>query len=335
MSLRHDVVCFGEILWDIFELEPRGAEPIGRTFRSELGGSPANVAAGLARLGLRAAVAGAVGRDRMGLGLKRLLAADRVSTDFIVEVPNRTGLTFVIRDAAGEPEFLFYRHQSADLAMTAEHVTPEMGRTAWALTGTSTLVTPALAAATQRFLEVVRAHDGLVFVDLNVRPHLWPDREQMRAAIESLLKQAAVVKASEPDLHALAGANGRRWVDEHRGDATWILTRGASGAAALGAHGEVEAPAAAVPAVDATGAGDAFVAGVLGVLVSAGARPGQPSWREARLWTRALEAGHRMGAKSVTRVGAVTGLTELQDVRAMMDAARPTSARARSSRSDT
>ena len=61
----------------------------------------------------------------------------------------------------------------------------------------------------------------------------------------------------------------------------------------------------------------------------------QDGWKDARLWTRALEAGHMMGARAVRSVGAVTGLTDLGDVRAVMDAVRPTSTPGRSSRSDT
>jgi fructokinase len=319
MPGSYDVVCFGEILWDIFEAEPRAGQPIARAFRAELGGSPANVAAGVARLGLRSAIVGAVGRDRLGQGLKRLLESEHVATDFVVELPNRTGLTFVIRDAEGEPEFLFYRHASADLAITAEHMTPAMGQARWGLVGTSTLVTPSLAEATRHFLDSVRINDGLLFVDLNVRPHLWADREVMRTAIANLLKDASVVKASEPDLEALAGPHGLPWLQEHASGATWILTRGAKGAEAIGAHGDITVPAASVRAIDATGAGDAFVAGVLAVLVESGTRPGDHRWKDAELWTRALEAGHMMGAKAVRSVGAVTGLTDLQAVRATIE----------------
>jgi len=320
----YDVVCFGEILWDIFEAEPRADQPIARTFRAELGGSPANVAAGLARLGRRSAIVGAVGQDRLGQGLKLLLEAERVATDFVIELPNRTGLTFVIRDAEGEPEFLFYRHASADLAITAEHVTPAMGQTMWSLIGTSTLVTPSLAQATRRFLDAVQTNGGLLFVDLNIRPHLWPDRETMRTAIANLLTAAHVVKASEPDLEALAGPHGLPWLQEHASGATWILTRGSHGAEAIGAHGHVTVPAASVRAIDATGAGDAFVAGVLAVLVESGTRPGDHRWQDAALWTRALEAGHMMGARAVRSVGAVTGLTDLQAVRTTIDAVKAT-----------
>src|SRR5579859_425996 len=176
---RLDVVCFGEILWDVFETSARGREPVARTFRRELGGAPANVATGLARMGARAAVVGGVGRDRFGQALVQHLAGDGVDVRFVLALPNRTGLTFVVRDARGEPEFLFYRHESADLAVRAEHVTPAMGRARWALVGTSTLMTPPLARATARFLDVAERAGAAVLVDLNVRAHLWRDRRTM------------------------------------------------------------------------------------------------------------------------------------------------------------
>jgi fructokinase len=98
-----DVVCFGEILWDVFEARSRGREPIARVFRRELGGAPANVAVGLARLGVRSAVVGGVGRDRLGLALAARLRHEGVDPRFVLRYDARTGLAFVVRDARGEP----------------------------------------------------------------------------------------------------------------------------------------------------------------------------------------------------------------------------------------
>jgi fructokinase len=320
-----DVVCFGEILWDVFETRPRGREPIARTFRRELGGAPANVATGLARLGARAAVAGGVGRDRFGDALRRHLADDGVDVRFVVRLPNRTGLTFVVRDAHGEPEFVFYRHASADLAMRAEHVTPAMGRARWVLVGTSTLMTPDLARATERFLDVGERAGAAVFVDLNVRAHLWPDRRTMERAIARLVRRASIVKASEADLRALherGRGDGLRWLERHAPRASWLVTRGAGPATAAGAHGAVEVPALRARCVDATGAGDAFIAGALATLTAARARPGSAAWRDAAVWRAALRAGHIMGKKAVSRPGAVAGLVDLGRARALVESVR-------------
>jgi fructokinase len=312
-----DVVCFGEILWDLFEDTPRGREPIARTFRRELGGAPANVATGLARLGARAAVVGGVGRDRFGAALIDHLRRDGVHTRFVKQLPQRTGLTFVVRDARGEPDFLFYRHASADLSIRAEHVTPAMGRARWALVGTSTLMTPELAAATVRFLEVAARGNAHLFVDLNVRAHLWKDRATMRETIAALAGGASIIKASEADLREVAGGRGGlKWLAKHAPQASWLVTRGAGVATATGEHGQVSLPALRARCVDATGAGDAFIAGALAALLAAGAVPGSPSWRDAGVWTAALRAGHLMGKKAVARPGAVCGLVDLEAARA-------------------
>ncbi|MGD0679782.1 MAG: carbohydrate kinase [Polyangiaceae bacterium] len=323
----NDVVCFGEILWDIFERRGHGSRrphrAAGSSFQRELGGAPANVATGLARLGKRAAVVGGVGRDRFGDELRLQLRADGVDVRFVQRLPNRTGLTFVMRDDKGEPDFLFYRHESADLAIRAEHVTGAMGRARWVLVGTSTLMTPELARATDRFLDVGQNAGAAIFVDLNVRPHLWSDRTAMRTAIAALVARAALVKASDADLRAVGGARGGiRWLRQHAPGATWLVTRGAGPASAIGPHGDVSMPALRARCVDATGAGDAFIAGSLATLLTARAQPGSGAWADADLWRSALRVGHMMGKKAVSRPGAVAGLVRLVRPLAALDVVR-------------
>ncbi|HXN32974.1 MAG TPA: carbohydrate kinase [Polyangiaceae bacterium] len=322
-----EVVCFGEILWDIFEARARGSEPISRAFRRELGGAPANVATGLARLGVRTAVVGGVGRDRFGEALVAHLRGDGVDVRAVVKLPNRTGLTFVVRDAHGEPEFIFYRHESADVSIRAEHITPAMGRALWAVVGTSTLMTRDLARATARFVDSAKQAGAHLLVDVNVRAHLWPDRRAMQKAIASLVGRASLVKASDADLRALDGGASDpsrpiRWLERHASGASWLVTRGSGMASAIGEHGAVHVPAERARCVDATGAGDAFIAGSLATLVAARAVPGSTAWRDAAVWRAALRAGHIMGKKAVSRAGAVAGLHGLGRARAAIERAR-------------
>ncbi|MGA7122077.1 MAG: carbohydrate kinase [Polyangiaceae bacterium] len=322
------VACFGEILWDIFETRARGTAPISRFFRRELGGAPANVATGLARLGVRAAVVGGVGRDRFGDALIDHLRKDGVDVRSVVRLPNRTGLTFVVRDGRGEPNFLFYRHESADVSIRAEHITPTMGDAVWALVGTSTLMTKELAGATARFLDVAERQGAHLMVDLNVREHLWPDRRTMQRAIAGLAERASLVKASDADLRAVTGARGAsesplfRWLERHAPRASWLVTRGAGVASAIGEHGSVELPALRARCVDATGAGDAFIAGSLATLVAARALPGSSAWGDVALWRAALRTGHIMGKKAVSRAGAVAGLDRLGQASAAIERVR-------------
>jgi len=316
---RLDVVTFGEILWDLFGDDPRtrrGASrpAMPRRYRRELGGAPSNVAVGLARLGVRSAVAGGVGADPFGDALVAELAAEGVDTRFVMRFPNRTGLTFVTRDAKGEPSFLFYRHGSADMAVTAADIDAAVGRASFVLLGTSTLVSEELAGATTRVLEVARAAGAAIVVDLNVRAHLWPSPSVMRRAVARLAAEADVVKASAGDLAALgARASGElAWLLDACPGAAHVVTRGA-GPASVHLEGREIAcePAWRARCVDATGAGDAFLAGVLATLSAARAVPGKRAFRASSTWVEALALGHEMGAKAIARPGAVAGLVGL------------------------
>jgi len=302
-------LCFGEILWDMFEV--RHGDRV--VYERHLGGGSANVATALARLGVRAAVAGAVGRDSLGDDLVAHLQADGVGTRFVARLPNRTGITFVTRDARGEPRFLNYRRGTADMAITASAVAAcaKAARPKWLLVGTSTLVAPEPARATWRLVDAMARAGASIHVDLNARPHLWSSRAKMERATAELVARADLVKASDADLADIVGKRGEAWLARHAPDATWLLTYGARGAAAIGAHGEVRVPSRRVRCVDATGAGDAFIAGSLAALLAARARPRTAAWRDAEVWTRALRVGHLLGAKAIGRIGAVAGLQGL------------------------
>ncbi len=293
-----DVVAFGEVLWDLFELP-------GGVYRRELGGAPCNVAIVASRLGLRASIVGAVGKDALGDALAVALAKEGVEVSSLLRLPNRTGIAFVRRDDQGEPSFLFYRHETADMSVAPRHLRPRMARARFALLGTSTLVCEPLRAATERFVSLARQQGAHLVVDLNVRAHLWDHGPTMRRRIASLLRHAAVVKGSAVDARLLGGV---RWIEEHAPDAAIILTRGAESARAWGPFGEVERPALRARCVDATGAGDAFIAGVVAVLARRGAVPGSAAFADPRVFSDALDVGHMLGKLAVSKIGAVAGL---------------------------
>ena len=303
--MRTDVVAFGELLWDVYEIAPD-------TYRRMPGGAPANLAYALARLGARASIVGAVSRDAFGDALVARMRSAGVDVASVVRLPNRTGLAFVRRDRRGEPSFLFYRHETADMVLAAEHLKARMLRAKFAVLGTSTLVREPLASATWRFVELAERANAALAVDLNVRAPLWPRPRAMRDAVAELASRAALVKASMADLEALGG---ERFLRRHAPNATWVLTAGAGRARAIGRHGAVELAALRTRCVDATGAGDAFFAGVLAVLAARGARPGSSAWRDPAVFSDALRVGHMLGRKVVSKVGAVAGLVRLDAAR--------------------
>jgi fructokinase len=315
-----DVICFGEILCDLYEANGR-RETISHTFRRHLGGESANVATALARLGVRCAVLAAVGDDPLGKALVQHLAADGVDVRFVPRLRARTGLTMVVRGARGRRRFLPYRASSADGALRREHVTALAGRARWVVMGTGALATPELARAAEGMLDAADRGGARVAVDLNVRPHLWSDRTRMRRAAAGLAANAALVKASRDDLIAL-GAPGLEWLERHAPRASWLVTRGPGTASAIGAHGVVALRAERARCVDAIGAGDAFLAGSLAVLLAAGASPGSSAWSQPAVWRQALRVGHILGRKAVSRPGAVAGLVRLGRARAVLESVR-------------
>ena len=316
MSTECDVACFGELLWDFFEI----AEKDGRTYRRELGGASANVSVALAKLGIAVRAVGAVGDDKLGDTLRNELEAAKVDIKAVRSVKGlHSGITFVTRDATGEPSFVPYRQGTADLALDEADVPATAAKVRFAVLS-STSMLPSLRPATMKFIAAVEKAKGAIVVDLNARAHLWESTEAMREGTSELAKKASVVKASERDLGALAGKRGMSWLEEHAKGATWVLTRGENGAACVGPHGQVMAPTKRVRCIDATGAGDAFVAGLVAVLVRAGAKPGSAEWKDPKLWTRGLEVGHLLGAKVVSAIGATAALGALDDLRARIDA---------------
>lgn len=315
-----DVACFGELLWDFYGVESKGdsgKEPIARQFRRELGGASANVAVTLARLGLKPAAVGGVGDDKLGAALEAALRAEGVDTGHLVRLPFPTGITFVTHSPTGDASFIPYRGRTADLQLGEEHVTAAMGKARFTLVS-STSMLASTRAATEKLIGAVQKAKGTLVVDLNVRGHLWPDKDEMRSAVKALVAHAALVKGSERDFNALAGKRGLSWLEENAKHASWILTRGENGAAAVGAHGQVTAPTKRVRCIDRSGGGDAFAAGVLAVLVKAGAKPGSAEWKDGKLWTRALEIGHLLGAKAVAAFGATTGTASVEDLKARL-----------------
>jgi fructokinase len=241
-----ECACFGEVLWDIFQ------HGEGDDFTRAIGGAIANVAVGLARVGVRARLVGGVGDDRFGRALSARLAGEGVDVSGLIFLPERTGLSFISRDKKGEPTFLFYRQISADMAILPRHITKKIAKSKWALVGTSTLPRATLNAATHRFVRLARAAGAGGLVDLNVRAHLWPSMRALREETARLVRAAHVVKGSVPDLEALGGWS---FLEKHARHALCVITNGEKPARARFEELEIVRAALRTKCVDATGGG--------------------------------------------------------------------------------
>ncbi len=263
-----EAICIGELLIDFVPTVTGAGIADATTFEKAAGGAPANVAAGLARLGSASAFMGKVGDDGFGYFLARTLQDAGVDVGPLrFTTQAKTALAFVSLHADGEREFLFYRDPSADMLFDPSDVDAEaIGRAKLVHFGSIGLIGEPSRSATLHAVRIAREHRLHVSFDANLRPALWPDLDAAREGIRLGLANATIVKLSEEELEFLTGTadpvrGGRTlWHDDL---ALLAITQGSAGCTFLTRTDHDHVPSIRITAVDATGAGDAFMAGLL------------------------------------------------------------------------
>lgn len=310
------LVSFGEAVVDLL-----GAREDPSAFRAHAGGSPANVAAGFARLGGRSRLVGMRGDDRLGEFLESQLIEYGVDVRFLLRTARaNTALTVISLDEAGERSFQFYRPPSAGMLYAAEDLPDAAFEGAGIFHFCSnTLSQPGIRAATLGAIAAARAAGCIVSFDLNLRPALWPDAAAMVSQVMPVLSAAHLIKASREEWLALTrGAADRPLLDAlfAGGVQARILTDGERPIRFTSATMDVDFAVSPVAVVDSTAAGDAFVAGMLFGLARAGASPATLAalLADAALRESILGLAVRCGSAACTRFGAFASLPRLADV---------------------
>lgn len=268
MSGDLDVICIGETLVDFLPERPGvRVRDVERWLRCT-GGSPANVAVGVSRLGARSAMVGVVGKDEFGEYLIEALANEGVDVARLRQTDEgKTGLVFISLTERGDRSFMFSRTRSAELFLSEHDVDPEYLDRAKALhVGTNSLLFHAAQRAMIRMVRAASQAGKIVSCDPNLRLHFWPDPRELKTVIDQILPPCTVVKLSEEEIEFVTGtrdpeeALGRL---SNLGIPLPIVTLAERGAMFLwkGKVVTVQAPEAKV--VDTTGAGDGFVAAML------------------------------------------------------------------------
>ncbi|ELY2810756.1 aminoimidazole riboside kinase [Cronobacter sakazakii] len=275
------------------------------------GGAPANVAVGVARLGGASGFIGRVGHDPFGAFMTQTLKEENVDTGAMHQDPaHRTSTVVVALDDRGERSFTFMVRPSADLFLTADDLPPFSAGEWLHVCSIALCAQPSRDTAFEAMARIKRA-GGFVSFDPNIREDLWPDTAQLRECIERALALADVVKLSLEELAFIAGAD-----DEESALALarryaiplLLITRGAEGVDAC-FNGELHHyPAVPVECVDTTGAGDAFVAGLLWSL----AAQGLP--QTVTQLAPVIAAAQACGALATTAKGAMTALPRFNDL---------------------
>ncbi|MBS5774716.1 MAG: aminoimidazole riboside kinase [Enterobacter cloacae] len=297
MSAR--VWCLGDAVVDLL---PQGDACLMQC----PGGAPANVAVGIARLQGNSGFIGRVGDDPFGHFMRQTLAKEQVDTAFMrADAQHRTSTVVVALDEEGERSFTFMVRPSADLFL-AETDLPPFARGEWLHCCSIALAAEPSRSTTFSAMERVRGAGGFVSFDPNIRHDLWADSAQLRHCIERALVLADVVKLSEEELAFIADAPAEEVslpeLAARYGITLLLVTQGKAGVKACLNGKCYHYPTLPVISVDTTGAGDAFVAGLLWGLAQHGLPDSEP-----QLAAR-LASAQICGALATTAKGAMTAL---------------------------
>ncbi|WVY96146.1 hypothetical protein V8G54_028297 [Vigna mungo] len=305
------VVCFGEMLIDFVPTVGGVSLAEAPAFQKAAGGAPANVAVGIARLGGSSAFIGKVGADEFGYMLADILKRNNVDTSGIKFDPNaRTALAFVTLRADGEREFLFFRNPSADMLLQESELATDLIKKAKIFHyGSISLIHEPCKSAHLAAMKIAKDSGCILSYDPNLRLALWPSAEAARNGIKSVWDQADVIKISEDEITFLTGGDDPYDDDVvlkklfHRNLKLLIVTEGSGGCRYYTQEFKGRVAGVKVNAVDTTGAGDAFVSGIIYNLAS-----DQSIFQNEERLRKALYFANVCGAITVTQRGAIPAL---------------------------
>jgi fructokinase len=264
------VICLGEVLFDLLALETDRSLAEVQNWTPYLGGAPANVAAALVKLGITAAFVGCVGMDSTGKELVRSLDNLGVNTTGLQYHPTApTRQVYVLRASDGDRTFAGFGDypvdKFADAYLQASSLLEnQFVRAEYLVIGTLELAYPESRAAVWRALQLADAYHLKIVLDVNWRSMFWQEPDSAIPIIQKLWKYVDFLKLSTEEAlwlfqtadagsicHQLGSLEGV-FVTDGGGDVSYCLAN---------FEGKIAPPL--VAAIDTTGAGDAFLAGII------------------------------------------------------------------------
>ena len=313
------IVTLGEVVADVYREEM--PSEVEMPFTARPGGAPANVAVAVAKLGAEAAFVGRLGEDLFGEFILRALEAVGVDTSAILRQPppTRTTLAFVEVSENGDREFTFYRSvPAADELLSPEDIKREsLSGASFVNFGSIPLIKEPVRSATLRFAELANEMDIPVAFDVNLREHLWESVEIARQTVAPVLDLSSVAKLSDDELSPILGVEDPEEAAEvllDRGISLVLVSMGGEGAFYATREFVGSLPRFEIDkVVDATGAGDAFLAATLTHLSES------PGWLSDEATVReAVRRGTGAGALACTDHGAMRALPTREELERFM-----------------
>jgi sugar/nucleoside kinase (ribokinase family) len=260
-----DLLAIGETLIDFISVETTSSLMEATTFRRYLGGSPANIAVYVAKLGGKSAILSKVGSGAFGQFLRSELRRHGVNTDYLVmDQATHTSVVFVSR-TSGTPDFEAFR--SSDYQLTPAEISDEaIVRAKVVHTSTFALSREPCRSAVKKALRLAHKVGKIVSFDPNYSPKIWDNFEEAKKVIKDLYGYATITKPSVDDAQRLFGTGYQpeQYIQmfHDMGPEVVVFTMGKEGTL-LSIDGKklIHVPARPVNVVDVTGAGDSFWAG--------------------------------------------------------------------------
>ena len=320
-----DVITIGRSSVDLYGAQVGGRLEDMGSFTKYIGGSPTNIAAGTARLGLKSALITRVGDEHMGRFIREELAREGVDVRGVVTDPDRlTALVLLgIRDDTQFP-LIFYRENCADMALCEDDIDESFIASARAVVATGThLSHPRTAAAVLKALALARRHGAQTALDIDYRPNLWGlaghgagearyiESAAVTARLQATLHLFDLIVGTEEEFHIAGGTTDTiaalRAVRAVSG-AVLVCKRGPIGAVAFtgdipdSLDAGLSGPGFAVEVFNVLGAGDGFMSGLL------------KGWLDGAPWPVALTYANACGAFAVSRHGCTPAYPSWQEL---------------------
>ena len=216
-----DVITIGRSSVDLYGQQIGSRlEDIG-SFAKSVGGCPANIAVGTARLGLKSALLTRVGDEQMGRFIREQLQREGVATGGVVTDKERlTALVLLAVEDEGVSPMIFYRSDCADMALSPDDVDETFIASARAIVVTGTHFSRTNTEAAQlKAIQAAKASAGKVVFDIDYRPNLWGlaghaegferyvKSERVTAKIKPVLKDCDLIVGTEEEIMIASGAD--------------------------------------------------------------------------------------------------------------------------------
>ncbi|MBX3568917.1 MAG: 5-dehydro-2-deoxygluconokinase [Rhizobiaceae bacterium] len=281
-----DVITIGRASVDLYGQQIGSRLQDIASFAKSVGGCPANIAVGTARLGLKSALLTRVGGEQMGAFIREQLVREGVSVAGLKTDPARlTALVLLSVEAEGVSPMIFVRTDCADMALCEDDIDEAFIASARAIVVTGTHFSRENTAAAQRkAIRIAKANGRKVVFDIDYRPNLWGlgthaegfgryvKSERVSAELGAILPDCDLIVGTEEEIMIASGADdvlGALKAIRSASQATVVLKRGAMGCIVY--DGEISDDLEAgivgkgfpIEVFNVLGAGDAFMSGFL------------------------------------------------------------------------